>query len=453
MTGPVDGVAQLGLRAQPLHDELAEQSALGGAMLSRNALWDVLEVVRPSDFSQPRHELIARAIGRLARAGAPVDVISACDELRRAGEIDRAGGDDYLHLLTSVVPTAANAGYYAGIVRTLRMRRGMVEAGLRLVDLGQGTEGDVLAQLEQARQEVDRVAHGVVSEPRPVGDGFAELVDELEQPAAHVATPWSDLNDLVGGLRPGGLYVVGARPAQGKTIVGLQLAVQLAQQAGAVAFASLEMSRSDLQRRLVAQFAGIPIGRLVDSALTARDWEAFARVRPTLERAPIYISDDPSMNLHQVRAFTRAVSRKTRLAGVVVDYLQLLESPDDDRRSRAEVVAGFSRGLKILARDLNVPVIALSQLNRSSVQRADGRPSMADLRESGAIEQDADVVMLLHRDERSARRRHLLDVHVAKNRRGATGKVELLWQGEYARVRTNEWSPTGSIPPELLDEG
>ncbi len=453
MTDPIGGVAQLGLRAQPLHDELAEQSALGGSMLSKNALWDVLEAASPSDFYQPRHELIARAIARLARSAAPVDVISVCDELRRAGEIDRAGGDDYLHRLTSLVPTAANSGYYAGIVRTLRMRRGMVEAGLRLVDLGQGTEGDVLEQLDRARQEVDRIADGGAVEAQPIGDSFAELAAELERPAAHVETPWSDLNDIIGGLRPGGLYVVGARPAQGKTIVGLQLAVQLAQRAGAVAFASLEMSRADLQRRLVAQFAGIPLGHLVDSALTPRDWEAFARVRSRLERAPIYISDEPSMNLHQVRAFSRSVSRKTKLAGVVVDYLQLMESPDDDRRNRAEVVAGFSRGLKILARDLQVPVVALSQLNRSSVQRTDGRPSMADLRESGAIEQDADVVLLLHRDERSARRAHLLDVHVAKNRRGATGKVELLWQGEYARVRTNEWSPTGSIPPDRLGQG
>jgi len=426
------------------HDAAAEQSLLGSMMLSKQAVWDVVAVLAPTDFWDPRHEEIARTIVGLAHANRPTDQITVVEELTKAGSLSRVGGAAYVWSLTDHVLTAANATFYADIVLERSLRRKLLHAGTAIVQVARGGTGDIFEHVESARAHVDAVTRSAKIDVKPVGDSLASLIDSLSQKPRYVATPWADLNDYIGGLRPGALYVVGARPAAGKTILGLQMAVRLAKE-GTVAIASLEMSEADLQKRLISQFGDVHMSGLMNGSLTKPDWEAIARVREQLARAPIFIDDRSGMNITQIKAFARSTARKGKLAGVVVDYLQLITSRDSSK-PRHEVVAEFSRELKIMARELDVPVVALSQLNRGSEARTSKTPQLSDLRESGAIEQDADVVMLLSRDPSVKAKADLLEVVVAKNRHGKTGKLELLWEGHYARVRSIEtvWSPTAT---------
>lgn len=428
----------------PQFDRFAEQSVLGAMMLDVRAVWEVIDLLAPTDFHEPRHEVIARAVVGLAHQNKPTEAGSLVEELTRQGELARVGGAAYVWELMGIPTTWSNAGYYAEIVLQTSLRRRLLLAGEAITGLGKSAAGDVFEHVETARGLVDQVTRSAKVDVRPVGDTFMAMLDSLSQPPQFVETPWRDLNEFIGGLRPGKLYVVGARPASGKSIIGLQLAVQLAHE-GNVAFSSLEMSEEDLQKRLLSMFGDIHMSALMNQALTPEDWERVARVKGRVMGAPIFIDDRSSVGVTQIKAFARSTARKGKLAGVVVDYLQLMSGRDGDK-ARHEVVGEFSRQLKILARELEVPVIALSQLNRAPEKRVGGKPTLADLRESGSIEQDADAVLLLNREEHDAKRRHLLEVIVAKNRHGKTGTLELLWQGEYARVqqRPTVWTPSAA---------
>jgi len=430
------------------HDHAAEQSLLGSMMLDKRAVWDVIAVLAPTDFYDPRHEEIARTVVAIAHQNRPTDQITVVEELTKAGTLSRVGGAAYVWALTDHVVTASNATFYAEIVLERSLRRKLLQAGSAIVHMARGGTGDVFEHVETARAHVDAVTRSAKVDVRPVGDSLHGLIDSLSEKPRFVPTPWADLNEYIGGLRPGALYVVGARPAAGKTIIGLQLAVRLAKE-GTVAVASLEMSESDLQKRLISQLGDVHMSALMNGELSQRDWEAVARVRDTLTKAPIFVDDRSGMNITQIKAFARSTARKGKLAGVVVDYLQLLTSRDSSK-PRHEVVAEFSRELKIMARELDVPVIALSQLNRGSEARTSKTPLLSDLRESGAIEQDADVVMLLARDAASKSKRDLLEVTVAKNRHGRTGKLELGWEGQFARVRSLNSLWTQPAPMEAL---
>jgi replicative DNA helicase len=430
-------IAHLGISGQsgdrvPPHDLLAEQSALGAVMLSPKAVNAVLELVRPEDFYIPKHETILTAVGALVRRGEPTDVIAVTDELTKSGELTRAGGAEYLHTLTGLVPTAANAGFYANVVAEKSDLRRMVDAGTRIVQMGYASEGDVSDLADRARREVDQIGVRRSAEVGFTSEEIFEVIDSLGNVPVQVETPWRSLNDAIGGLRPGKLYVVGARPAAGKSVVALQLATVLAAR-GAVAFSTLEMPRQEQQLRLIAQGAGVPFAALSGAApLTP-----FLRERVAVWRAQaslrIAFDDRSSVGVQDVRSFARSVQRKHPLAGVVVDYLQLMSG--DSRLPRHEQVADMSRSLKVLARELDVPVIALSQLNRNSEGRADKRPQLADLRESGAIEQDADCVILLHRDlSGSAQADDRFEMLVAKNRQGPVKIADARWDGPYVRV-------------------
>ena len=428
----------------PPHDLQAEQSVLGGMLLSKNALDDVIRVVRGRDFYVPKHELIFDAGLALYSHGEPTDVVAVADQLIKGGLLDKAGGVDYLHMLTSIVPTAANAGYYATIVSEKAVLRRLVEAGTRIAQMGYDGVGEPGDLVTAARAEVEDVAAEQSGSLQSVGEAFDYWAQELEAAPTYVETPWRELNGMLGGLRPGRFYVIGARPSEGKSIMALQLAHRLAY-AGPVAFSSLEMSRNEMITRLVSMRSNIHMSTLGSHGLSAEQWTRVSKVRQEVLELPLVIDDRSGVSVDAIGAFARGVARRGPLAGVVVDYLQLVAGQRG--RDRHEVVGEISRRLKVMARELGCPVIALSQLNRDSVGKGRRAPTLSDLRESGSIEQDADVVLLLQRPlDRDGLPTDELYVHVAKNRHGPTGMKVLQWEGKFSRVVTRSWMPQTELP-------
>jgi replicative DNA helicase len=427
----------------PPHDLLAEQSALGGMMLSNDAVADVTEVVRGVDFYLPKHEVVFDAILNLYSHGEPTDVIAVTDELTKTGLLPRAGGAEYLHTLTSLVPTAANAGYYASIVAEKAVLRRLVEAGTRIVQMGYASEGEVTDLVNNAQAEIYGVTGGLDSEDYiPLVDAIHDAVEEIEMARgrdgqlAGVPTGFAELDSLTNGLHGGQLIIVGARPAMGKSTLALDFARTAAvHHKLPTIFFSLEMGRSEIATRLLSAESGIPMHVLRKGNMDERDWTRLASVRGDIGDAPLFIDDSPNMTLVEIRAKCRKLSQRVGLKMVVVDYLQLMTS-GKKVESRQQEVSEFSRALKLLAKELGVPIVALAQLNRGPEQRADKRPALADLRESGSLEQDADIVILLHREaayERDHPRAGEADLIVAKHRNGATDEIAVAFQGMYSR--------------------
>lgn len=419
----------------------AEQYTLGAMMLDRTVIDDVMDTIRPGDFYQPKHTEVAKAIGALHRRGAPVDALTVSDELAKAGLTDRAGGVGYTHELVSMVTTASNAEYYASIVRGLAGKRRLAIAAIRIGSIARASEGDVDDLVDSARAELETVAEGRRRKVSAVGESMADLVDYLEQPPTFYRTPWEALDKVIGGFAPGNFTVVAARPGQGKSIVALQVAARLAHE-GVVAFCSLEMTERELQLRLVAQYGPVHMSRLRGHKLDSEEWKRVAEARTALDGAPIFVDDTPAVTMNQIRAHARAVSRRGKLAGIVIDYLQLVAGEGDSRREQIEAV---SREAKRMAKEFECPVIALAQLRRANSRK--GLPTMEDIREAGGIEQDADVILLLHRDK--DRKPNDLVVIVEKNRHGDQGRFTLQWQAEFARLLDKTWTPTSLLSEEL----
>ncbi len=426
----------------PPHHMLAEQSALGGMLLSPDAVADVLESVGATDFYAPKHELIFAAILTLYSRGEPTDAIAVGDELTRTGDIQRAGGESYLHTLTSLVPTAANAGYYAGIVAEKAVLRRLVDAGTHIAQLGYASEGDALDLVNQAQAEIFGITHGAATEDYvPLTEAVTTAIDEMEAASGRdgeltgVPTGFAKLDELTNGLHPGQLVIVAARPALGKSTLALDMARAAAiRHHQPVIFFSLEMGRSEIAMRLMAAEATIPLQSMRKGTLHGDDWTKIAATRGRINDAPLYLDDSPNMSLVEIRAKCRRLKQKIGLKMVVIDYLQLMTS-GKRVESRQQEVSEFSRALKLLAKELQVPVVALSQLNRGPEQRADKRPALSDLRESGSIEQDADVVILLHRDSAYDRDQPNPDADfiVAKHRNGPTDTITVAFHGRYSR--------------------
>ena len=427
----------------PPQDLEAERSVLGGMMISKDAIADVVEVLRGTDFYRPAHELVYEAVLDLYGRGEPADAITVADELTKRGEIARIGGAPYLHTLIAAVPTAANAGYYARIVRERAILRRLVEAGTRITQLGYGGDGDVDELVNTAQAEVYAVTERRSSEDYlRLSDIIGGTVDEIEA-AGHrgegmigVPTGFADLDRLTNGLHPGQMIVIAARPAIGKSTLGIDIARSASIRHGlaSVVF-SLEMSRNEITMRLLAAEARVHLQKMRTGQMGEDDWAKIAATMGKISEAPLFIDDSPNMSLMEIRAKCRRLKQRHDLKLVIIDYLQLMSS-GKWVESRQQEVSEFSRALKLLAKELEVPVIAISQLNRGPEQRTDKKPQMSDLRESGSIEQDADMVILLHREdayEKESPRAGEADLIVAKHRNGPTDTITVAFQGHYSR--------------------
>ena len=427
----------------PPNDIAAEQSVIGAMLLSKDAIADVVEVVREGDFYRPAHQTIYSAILDLYGKGEPADAVTVAAELTKAGEIARVGGATYLHTLVSMVPTAANGGYYGRIVREQAILRRLVEAGTRIVHMGYTGTGDVDDMVDRAQAEVYDVTDRRTSEDYlPLREIMGEALNEIEAISNRggemigVPTGFIELDKLTNGLHPGQLVIVAARPALGKSTLGLDIcrAASIKHGLASVIF-SLEMSRNEIVMRLLSAEAQVPLHHMRAGTMSDADWTKLASRMGTVSEAPLFIDDSPNMTLMEIRAKCRRLKQRHDLRLVVVDYLQLMTS-GKRVESRQQEVSEFSRSLKLLAKELEVPVIAISQLNRGAEQRTDKRPLLADLRESGSLEQDADVVVLLHREdayERESPRAGEADFIVAKHRNGPTATVTVAFQGHYSR--------------------
>lgn len=414
---------------EPAHNVEAEQSVLGAMLLSREAIHDVAEMLSGPDFYRPAHDTIFRTIMTAHGKGEPVDPVTITEALTREGEIARVGGPAYLHSITQSVPSTSSAGFYADIVARAAMLRRLDAAGKKISAMSR-SGGDEAELVEAARKEIDQTSKATTAPVLSFGDTIDTMLGQLTEQPTQCPTPWSSLNDIIGGLRPGGLYIVAARPSVGKSVVALQLARALTAK-GAVAFSSLEMSETDVQIRAVAMDLQINMTRLIERRLTENDWAKIRDRRATWQDVPLFVDDRSGVTITDIKRFARSVNRRKPLAGLVVDYLQLMAQAPGDKRPRQEFVADMSRQLKILAMEMHIPVIALSQLNRGSTQREDKRPQISDMRESGAIEQDADVVILLHREIMGDAKGDL-ELLVAKNRNGSTNIAYLDFWGHYS---------------------
>ncbi|HKE65279.1 MAG TPA: replicative DNA helicase [Micromonosporaceae bacterium] len=431
----------------PPQDVAAEQCVLGGMLLSKDAIADVIEILRSNDFYQPRHATVFDTILDLYGRGEPADSITIAAALVDSGDIGRVGGVAYLHTLIASVPTAANAAYYARIVSERAVLRRLIEAGTRIVQLGYGSAAgagrdtdDIVDLAQQAVYEVTE---------RRVSEDFARLsellqptLDEIETVGSQgdvmtgVPTGFGDLDRLLNGLHPGQLIIIAGRPGLGKSTAAMDVARSASVRHNlASAIFSLEMSKVEIVTRLLSAESRVPLHILRSGQLSDDDWTKLARRMGEISEAPLYVDDTPNMNLMEIRAKARRLRQRHDLKLVIVDYLQLMTSP---RRveSRQQEVAELSRGLKLLAKEIECPVIAVSQLNRGPEQRTDKRPQLADLRESGSIEQDADVVILLHRDDyydKESPRAGEADFIVAKHRNGPTDTVTVAAQLHLSR--------------------
>ena len=441
-----------GSRTMP-HDDVAEQSVLGGMLLSKDAIADVVESLRASDFYKPAHETIYEAILSLYGHGSPADAITVADELKKRGELTRVGGAAYLHTLIASVPTAANAQYYAEIVKEHAIMRRLIEAGTKIAQLGYANETEVDALVDQAQAEIYAVTDGNAKEDYvSFSEALEATMREIDANSNRpdgvygVPTDFIELDELTGGLHGGQMIVIAARPGVGKSTLALDIARSAAiHHHMATVFFTLEMSRTERARRILSAEGKISMGRLKKGDLDTEGWTNLATLQGRIDSAPLFIDDSPNMTLMEIRAKCRRLKQRNDLKLVVLDYLQLMSS-GKKVESRQQEVSEFSRSLKLLAKELDVPVIALSQLNRGSEQRTDKRPMVSDLRESGSIEQDADMVILLHREDMynpDSDRVGEADMIIAKHRGGPTRTIPLAFSGKYSRFNNmaNEAPP------------
>jgi replicative DNA helicase len=412
----------------------AEQTVLGSILIDRDAIVRVAGFLKPEDFYREAHRTVYQAALDLFERREPTDFVLLCDELERRGRLELVGGPAYLTSLINMVPTAVNVEYYGHIVERCAILRRLITAGAQIAGVAYDYQHDaevavdkaeqILFALTQRRRTQDFVAISNVLE------SYFDQIDYIHQHKGQtfgVPSGFKDLDDLTGGLQRSDLLILAARPGMGKTSLALNMATHAALSGRTpVGVFSLEMSRDQLVQRLICSEAGIDSYRLRTGYIEEGEWGKIAQAIGELSEAPIYIDDTPGISVMELRTKARRLQAEHDVGFIIVDYLQLMQGRFTD--NRVQEVSEISRSLKALARELNVPVMALSQLNRSVEQRPGNRPQLSDLRESGSIEQDADIVMFIYREEvydRESPRKGLADLIIAKHRNGPLKDIEL----------------------------
>lgn len=446
------------LRVPPQSVE-AEQAVLGGLMLAPEAFDRIADQLNEQDFYRRDHQLIFRAIRELAEKNRPYDAVTLGEWFESQGLAEQVAGGAYLVELASTTPSAANIKAYAEIVRDKAVLRQLIEVGTGIVNDGfqpEGREsGELLAKAEQDVFAIGELRARGRSDFVPVNKAMAEAFDVLQTRYANgggitgMPTGYTEFDEMTAGLQPTDLLILAARPSMGKTTLALNMAEYAAMKTKkAVAVFSMEMSASQLALRLISSTGRVNATRLRTGQLEDEDWSRVTSAIRLLREAKIFIDDTPALSPEALRAKARRLKREHDLGLIVIDYLQLMQVPGNSE-NRATEISEISRNLKALAKELNVPVIALSQLNRSLETRTDKRPVMADLRESGAIEQDADVIVFIYRDEyynkEASPDKGLAEVIIGKQRNGPTGSIKLKFFGEYTRFDNLAYDSVGSF--------
>lgn len=429
----------------PPHDIEAEQAVIGSTLTDSEAVMAAVEKLKPESFYREDNKLIFEAIMNLYNRSEPVDLITLKDELSSMGDFEKVGGFEYLATLPDKVPTTANVQKYIDIVEEKATLRKLIKTANEIIDLGYNPTEDVEDIMAGAEKKIfDIIQNKNQKSYTPIKDVLIESFTKLEElynqksKITGVPTGFVDLDDKTAGLHGSDLILIAARPAMGKTAFALNIAANAAIRSNTpVAIFNLEMSKDQLVNRILCIEAMVDSNKIMTGKLEEDDWSKLASVVGPISDSGIYIDDTPGISIMEIRTKCRKLKMEKNIGLIVIDYIQLIQGSNNRKNgSREQEIAEISRSLKILAKELNVPVIALSQLSRAVEQRPDHRPMLSDLRESGSIEQDADIVMFLYRDDYynpDSEEKDISEVIIAKHRAGSTGTVKLLWMGNYTK--------------------
>ena len=429
----------------PPHDIEAEQAVIGSTLTDSEAVMAAVEKLKPESFYREDNKLIFEAIVNLYNRSEPVDLITLKDELSSMGDFEKVGGFEYLATLPDKVPTTANVQKYIDIVEEKATLRKLIKTANEIIDLGYNPTEDVEDIMAGAEKKIfDIIQNKNQKSYTPIKDVLIESFTKLEElynqksKITGVPTGFVDLDDKTAGLHGSDLILIAARPAMGKTAFALNIAANAAIRSNTpVAIFNLEMSKDQLVNRILCIEAMVDSNKIMTGKLEEDDWSKLASVVGPISDSGIYIDDTPGISIMEIRTKCRKLKMEKNIGLIVIDYIQLIQGSNNRKNgSREQEIAEISRSLKILAKELNVPVIALSQLSRAVEQRPDHRPMLSDLRESGSIEQDADIVMFLYRDDYynpDSEEKDISEVIIAKHRAGSTGTVKLLWMGNYTK--------------------
>ena len=428
----------------PPNDIEAEQAVIGSMLTDKEAVMVAVEKLKPEYFYREDNKAIFEAIVNLYSKAEPVDLITVKDELTAMGMFEKVGGMEYLALLPDKVPTTANVQKYVEIVEEKFILRNLIKTANEIIDLGYNQTEDVEDIMNSAEKKIfDLIQNKNSSTYSPIKDILIESFTKLEElynqktKITGVPTGFADIDYQMAGLHNSDLILVAARPGMGKTAFALNIAANAALRGNVpVAIFNLEMSKEQLINRILCMEAMVDNNKVRTGRLEEEDWAKLASVVGPLSDAKIYVDDTPGISIMEIRTRCRKLKMEKNIGLIVIDYIQLIQGSSKKNGSREQEIAEISRSLKILAKELNVPVIAMSQLSRAVEQRPDHRPMLSDLRESGAIEQDADIVMFLYRDDyynKDSEEKDISEVIIAKHRSGSTGTVKLLWMGNYTK--------------------